>query len=236
MSSRRGFTLIELLVVIAIIAILAAILFPVFAKAREKARQSSCASNLKQIGLATLQYMQDYDGVTPLSTNAAWQEIRSGCCTGGGWSSNKRGVGVTTAPTMVKNDFVWMRLDPYIKNSQVWVCPSMGGTMVVGTDLASYLTTLCMVSAWPAINLENTPESQFKVPSETPVWMDAMGWQTALGSANLIRCPANAVTAWNCLHNDQVNVCYLDGHVKSQQAMNLAGVLAPNSTNVSPWK
>ena len=60
---RRGFTLIELLVVIAIIAILAAILFPVFAKAREKARGSSCQSNCKQIGLGLLQYMQDYDEI-----------------------------------------------------------------------------------------------------------------------------------------------------------------------------
>jgi len=60
MKGRVGFTLIELLVVIAIIAILAAILFPVFAKAREKARQSSCLSNIKQIGLALQQYVQDY--------------------------------------------------------------------------------------------------------------------------------------------------------------------------------
>jgi prepilin-type N-terminal cleavage/methylation domain-containing protein len=63
--SRRGFTLIELLVVIAIIAILAAILFPVFARAREKARQSSCQSNLKQIGLAFTMYAQDYDEKMP---------------------------------------------------------------------------------------------------------------------------------------------------------------------------
>ncbi len=69
---RRGFTLIELLVVIAIIAILAAILFPVFARAREKARQASCLSNLKQLGLAMLMYVQDYDGVFPYihDTNA----------------------------------------------------------------------------------------------------------------------------------------------------------------------
>jgi prepilin-type N-terminal cleavage/methylation domain-containing protein len=73
-NSAKGFTLIELLVVIAIIAILAAILFPVFAKAREKARQTTCASNLKQLGLAFMQYIQDYDEKMPASN---WY--------GGGW-------------------------------------------------------------------------------------------------------------------------------------------------------
>ncbi len=65
MQQRRGFTLIELLVVIAIIAILAAILFPVFAQAREKARQTTCTSNLKQIGTAFMMYVQDYDETYP---------------------------------------------------------------------------------------------------------------------------------------------------------------------------
>ncbi len=72
-SNRNGFTLIELLVVIAIIAILAAILFPVFAQARAKARQTSCLSNMKQVSLGALQYLQDYDGVwMPARQNAAW--------------------------------------------------------------------------------------------------------------------------------------------------------------------
>src|SRR5512137_1152715 len=90
MPKRRAFTLIELLVVIAIIAILAAILFPVFAKAREKARQSSCQSNLKQIGLAFMQYAQDYDEQYPYNDPVAYDaagadQLRSAWP---GWISN----------------------------------------------------------------------------------------------------------------------------------------------------
>src|SRR5262245_218992 len=96
--NRRGFTLIELLVVIAIIAILAAILFPVFAQAREKARQATCASNLKQITLGVLMYVQDYDETFPV------------------WDS-----AVATA-------LDWPdQVQPYIKNKQVSGCPDAGG-------------------------------------------------------------------------------------------------------------
>jgi len=73
---RRGFTLIELLVVIAILAILAAILFPVFAHAREKARQTSCLSNLKQLATATQMYLQDYDSIFPSQSSAYVQTNR----------------------------------------------------------------------------------------------------------------------------------------------------------------
>lgn len=78
-SAHKGFTLIELLVVIAIIAILAAILFPVFARAREQARKASCQSNLKQIGLGIMQYVQDYDGAYPSILTATDAIDGSGC-------------------------------------------------------------------------------------------------------------------------------------------------------------
>jgi len=101
-SRLRAFTLIELLVVIAIIAILAAILFPVFAQAREKARTASCTSNFKQVGLATQMYQQDYDGFWPL-----W------------WNGDENHIGDP------KFGRYWAgALDPYTKNFQIRKCPS----------------------------------------------------------------------------------------------------------------
>ncbi len=99
---QRGFTLIELLVVIAIIAILAAILFPVFAQAREKARGTACLSNVKQLGLALLQYTQDYDErmITP-------------------WTASPAINGGTV--NVIPHD---IQMQPYLKNIQIFKCPS----------------------------------------------------------------------------------------------------------------
>jgi len=123
-----GFTLIELLVVIAIIAILAAILFPVFAKAREKARQSSCQSNLKQIGLATLQYMQDYD--EKMLGFYQWQGAATVFHPDLGSSSGTHAAGYYL--DWVDLAFV------YSKNLQVWACPaSRPSTTMMPTPSAS---------------------------------------------------------------------------------------------------
>jgi len=94
-EQRSGFTLIELLVVVAIIAILASILFPVFARAREQARKASCQSNLKQIGMAVMMYVQDFDERYPMGT-------------------------------LYSHGYFYDILDPYIKNDQIWICPTAG--------------------------------------------------------------------------------------------------------------
>ncbi len=111
MRVRRGFTLIELLVVIAIIAILAAILFPVFAKAREKARQTSCLSNVRQIMTAELSYAQDYDEAFPQAANP----------TGDAPVMDVGGVRCNN----VRAWYEWQAFPlPYIKNLQVFDCPT----------------------------------------------------------------------------------------------------------------
>src|ERR1051326_4831617 len=105
--AQRGFTLIELLVVIAIIAILAAILFPVFAQARESARMSSCLSNLKQIGTGTMMYVQDYDEKYP--NTIAWGRMWTGV-----WVANP------AQPDSLR--YLPDLIDPYIKNKDIWYC------------------------------------------------------------------------------------------------------------------
>ena len=100
MKRRSGFTLIELLVVIAIIAILAAILFPVFAQARDKARAATCLSNMKQIGTGMLMYLQDYDEIYPTIHSGAY----------------------------------FVLIQPYVKNREVWKCPSGSGKYTVSNQ------------------------------------------------------------------------------------------------------
>lgn len=134
---RSGFTLIELLVVIAIIAILAAILFPVFAQAREKARQTACLSNLRQIGLAHNMYLQDYDELLCAVT----------------WADSCRKSGMPGSP---RDDAYYddmpgwpIAIQPYAKNYDIYACPSdavRGGFAKLG----SYCYEAQLVRAkWP---------------------------------------------------------------------------------------
>lgn len=137
-TKSKGFTLIELLVVIAIIAILAAILFPVFAKAREKARQSACLSNMKQIGLGLMQYVSDYDEVYPLS-----YYYPNG--TGGS-------TGYCQWSAMIK---------PYVTSNQVWVCNSDSNKGLAPTNTFDYQVP--KISYCANELLMGRPKANFKV-------------------------------------------------------------------------
>ncbi|MDR3708300.1 MAG: DUF1559 domain-containing protein [Capsulimonadaceae bacterium] len=150
---RQGLTLIELLVVIAIIAILAAILFPVFATAREKARMTTCASNLKQLGLAMTQYSQDYDEALPITDDLTYGgNVNCGLC---GWSR---------------------MLYPYVKSTNVFLCPDdTGADYWKDTDVVSYAMNMNLeTQATLNGNTIWTPliMSQFGAPSLTVAFFE----------------------------------------------------------------
>ncbi len=179
---RRGFTLIELLVVIAIIAILAAILFPVFARAREKARQTSCLSNQKQIALGIKMYAQDFDSIFP---------------PGGG-------MGAASA----WHPAIWDLIYPYIKNYQVYECPSKRPPDLQSFNGVSYGTNYGvnrLVMGWASA----LPEQRITKPAETIAMgeKDGTDWP----------CYQSNETATNKLvarHNEGANLSFCDGHAK----------------------
>jgi prepilin-type N-terminal cleavage/methylation domain-containing protein/prepilin-type processing-associated H-X9-DG protein len=200
-SSRKGFTLIELLIVIAIIAILAAILFPVFARARENARRSSCQSNLKQIGLGVMQYTQDYDETLPPAGH------------------------FNTSP----QTWVWMDLDPYIKSQQLWKCPSNTGGSSTWTA-NNYTHYVSNYGILPADNHGDTATtSQYPMnlarinsPAERIVFGDAnlaasSGWNIGASawSGNPLVAPSNWSRVNTEIHLETANYLFADGHVKS---------------------
>ena len=196
---RHGFTLIELLVVIAIIAILAAILFPVFARAREKARQASCTSNLKQIELGMRMYAQDYD-----ETN----------------------VPVANAGNVVGGNGIWWMIiiQPYIKNIQLLACPSYGGNAgycgnggcegsAPSPDPYRYMGGYGInwgANGWKDGALAKPAETIHVLDSPCVVAQQAPNWPQDPGNeANWLR------------HNEGCDIAWFDGHAKWMKKNNI---------------
>jgi prepilin-type N-terminal cleavage/methylation domain-containing protein/prepilin-type processing-associated H-X9-DG protein len=206
-TNRRGFTLIELLVVIAIIAILAAILFPVFARARERARMASCLSNLKQIGVGTMMYVQDYDELFP--NTISWGRLWTG-----DWIAD---------PARPDSLRYLPELDaPYVKNKDVWFCPSVGkdgraagfwGTPPAGLGLAEANGTTYL---WQHQTADCHSVNPF-VPAYT-VSASSQASVSQVARAPLLHdIPYHGVDAGQLgatFHMGGINVMYADGHAK----------------------
>jgi prepilin-type N-terminal cleavage/methylation domain-containing protein/prepilin-type processing-associated H-X9-DG protein len=210
---RSGFTLIELLVVIAIIAILAAILFPVFAQAREKARASSCLSNQKQISLAFSMYAQDYDETYPYpwfeQTDQWWEDAVNGYI-----KATNRG-GILTCPSAPSAGFA------YSMNEAL-----SGRSMAYTNQPADTILTADAVQAprlRDKVNLLNraNPWFVYTVVGQESLWVPAPNFKTGKGDPNATLVPDlpdedtdKAIGLARFRHNEGVNASFADGHTK----------------------
>jgi len=205
MRRTQGFTLIELLVVIAIIAILAAILFPVFARTREKARQASCASNLKQLGLATLSYQTDYDGAWPDSkvTPPGWW-TGPGIYFGAAHITNY-GIRLYSDDTQTQLAGIGLILNPYIKNENVFLCPSddMVGRWISGLQRHSYPWRHALDTHASIVG--TVRDATVQRPAQLAMYVEE-AWHWG-GGSHYCWGAANEGTK-------DSNACFMDGHVK----------------------
>ena len=183
---KRGFTLIELLVVIAIIAILAAILFPVFARAREKARQASCQSNLKQCMLAALMYSQDYDERLP---------------------------GHTMNPTSTEGWPMWYDVfEPYTKNQQLRQCPSLpSASMGYGYNVAlsSIRPGFMVWTGYALAQIDKPAETILIADNNATRGFLRAGTGDNCGHGDCVN------GRFSARHNEFGNCGFIDGHVKA---------------------
>lgn len=211
---KKGFTLIELLVVIAIIAILASILFPVFARARENARRASCQSNLKQLGLSIMQYTQDYDEYYP----KAYIVDSVNTPPGGRWAGN---------------NWYWPQIVfPYHKSVQIFACPSQSA--FVQTPYLGHYGINRAIAPVPSVN--PTHAGQITSPATAYLVLDAGNYsldgaeaKTASATSTYlpgagsfgVNCGGMATTNTNLQkdcgtgrHLGGINIAFADGHVK----------------------
>lgn len=234
-KKKDGFTLIELLVVIAIIAILAAILFPVFARAREAARKSSCQSNLKELALAAQMYWNDYDAMLPSSAlrlttipaNATWNAANSTpFCT-------NRGPSPIPPTGVAPGDVTWVTLLwPHMKNKDIVWCPSDSDKTTdptaANTTMVSYIWKTAIDAAWFCADTlgGNTAnkvrkEGEYEFVSDQILLYEKRGWHwgdAAKGFAETV----------------SLNAAFLDGHVRNVRLANAPTTAAEIKTIPPP--
>ena len=207
---RRGFTVIELLVVIAIIAVLAAILFPVFARAKAAAKKTACISGLKQIGAGTALYMSDSDGVFPSALDAsdkyapdiwnAFPDFRS------------------RIPTMPMLHEV---LQPYVKSKEVFKCAGDTGTVTLDHNFPTVFRTAPSLYSYygssylfrTEIAFRQFTDSTFRLPAEVNVYFDGAGhWH---GDGRALQPDDDGGTYFSLIRGYRYNTLFGDFHAKS---------------------
>lgn len=225
--THKGFTLIELLVVVAIIAILAAILFPVFARARESARRASCASNLKQIGLGWMMYAQDYDETL----------MRVSVADPGGliywWGRMESGVPNTKVALLF----------PYMKSNQIQVCPSFNDQLAANQGFTGYgyNSSYLSPSVYEPPTYAETPKpvklAAVQSPSQTVAFADSARLRNydpktfasisppVFEGNTFLSPPSGNYPSFNARHNETGNVLYADGHVKAFKPIYRSGTV-----------
>ncbi len=201
-AAAHAFTLIELLVVIAIIAILAAILFPVFAKAREKGRQTACTSNMRQIMTGYRMYMDDYEGLPPAIIETL------------GSSGFRAADDPRSAPAV---------LNPYLKNYGVWICPSSYGfneDEPVGRRNTYAILSLRSALLYSSDGLSAAENAKDYLTTQAVFWdnfsFNQYTLPTSNGNPSVLPANGRVYPHTGILKggNGGVNYVYLDGHVK----------------------
>jgi prepilin-type N-terminal cleavage/methylation domain-containing protein len=226
--TRRGFTLIELLVVIAVISILAALLFPVFSRARESARRTSCLSNVRQLGQAFLMYAGDSDETLPNAADGPEGTQRTG-----GWIYYRRFPANDTQTERNSFDPTDGGLFPYVKGAQVYVCPSDSEGRLSGN---SYAANSCLFNGSVLIQAERG----FKTGRPLASFSDSATWMLLGEEASPLYSDPDrdastrtrstddgyllyTMNLFTARHFDGSNLVFLDSHTKGLRFEKLQG-------------
>jgi prepilin-type N-terminal cleavage/methylation domain-containing protein/prepilin-type processing-associated H-X9-DG protein len=228
MKTRRAFTLIELLIVVAIIGILAALLFPVFARARENARRASCQSNLKQIGLACQQYSQDYDEKTVPAQlgNAAYLATAT--------SKAYLWWGSWDGSTLRETEGL---LFPYMKSSQIQACPSFTKSLQKEIGLTGYAYNQNYLAPFSSdfSHTESISLAKIQDAARTVQMADSAALATdssfneiqppAVTGNTYLSAPSDNYPNFQARHLETGNVLWMDGHVKARKPVYRTGAV-----------